>query len=146
MMKKRLFKIKFNEIDCGWININIIHKNNIILNINASYVYNPFKNYVDLLYNLNNKKIKKHSFIIDEEDVYSTFEIINYGKTLKITTIKNCNKNNKKWMPSYTFFIEKKEFIKEMKNQLLHFYKKNYQEINHPIFSFYIDRSKLKLI
>ena len=101
----QLLEIVFNNIEYGWINVDLLLDKEKLINFNFSYVYNPLNDFIYALDNLKNKQIDE-KIEIDEEGPISNIIFKNRNKILEITLERESFKNNKKFKQT-TIFVEK---------------------------------------
>ena len=119
----QILEIIFNNIEYGWINVDLLLDKEKLINIDFSYVYNPLNDFIYALDNLKNKQIDE-KIEIDEEGPILDIIFKNRNKILEITLERESFKNNKKFKKT-TIFVEKEQFIKDFKEKLIIFYESN---------------------
>jgi hypothetical protein len=134
------FNISFQKPKYGWLYFSLLKNNKKMINISASGVWNPFYDYVNVLYNLKNNRKKKIEFYIDQEGYDAKITFINRGIYVYIETETLSNKNK---LPKANGVFLKKEVIKEMKKELLKLFNRNKQEMCNWIYNFEFNKGKL---
>lgn len=143
-MKNKL-KVQFSKPEYGWMTLTLKSNNKPIIYIACSGVFNPFYDYVDILYDIKHNK-RKIELYIDQEgyDAKLTFKVKNKCVYLETETLRdNLRKND---LPKYKGVFYKKQLLKEMKNSLLNVYKRNRHEMNSDFYPFTFNKNKLKKI
>ncbi len=138
----QILEIIFNNIEYGWINVDLLLDKEKLINIDFSYVYNPLNDFIYALDNLKNKQVDE-KIEIDEEGPILDIIFKNRNKRLEITLERESFKNNKKFKKT-TIFVEKEQFIKDFKEKLIIFYESNRKEFNSKSFKFHFNKSKLR--
>lgn len=143
--------VYFYDCKYGWWTFLINNNRKLLNKINASYVYNPFFDYVRTLEKLNKNYRGKLLIDIDQEGFSGilVFKIINQGKSILFTTYTDINEKSRirrKLPKKTTTIFNKKQFINEMKMKLLKSYQKNHREVKLEIFDFDFNIKDLKNI
>lgn len=138
----QILEIIFNNIEYGWINVDLLLDKEKLINIDFSYVYNPLNDFIYALDNLKNKQVDE-KIEIDEEGPILDIIFKNRNKILEITLERESFKNNKKFKKT-TIFVEKEQFIKDFKEKLIIFYESNRKEFNSKNFKFHFNKNKLR--
>jgi len=133
--------INFEKPMNGWLGFSIEANNKPIIHISASGVFNPFWEYVDILYDIKYKRKKEINFYIDQEgyDAKITFLIRNKYIFLTTETLRD----NEKDLPKYYGGFNRQQVIKEMKHSLLKLYNQNKKEMNSYFYPFTFNYGKL---
>ena len=138
----QILEIIFNNIEYGWINVDLLLDKEKLINIDFSYVYNPLNDFIYALDNLKNKQVDE-KIEIDEEGPILDIIFKNRNKILEITLERESFKNNKKFKKKI-IFVEKEQFIKDFKEKLIIFYESNRKEFNSKSFKFHFNKNKLR--
>jgi vacuolar-type H+-ATPase subunit F/Vma7 len=80
------FDIDFERPEYGWLYFSILKDKKPMIGISASGVYNPFEDYVDIVYDLKHNRKKKLEFIIDQEGFDARIIFISRGIYVYIET------------------------------------------------------------
>jgi len=151
------FNIEFKSCQYGWMRIILTNFRKGFMLIDASYVYSPFWDYLELLENIKKNKRKTLTLEIDQEGItaYLTIKIVN--NRIVLTTETDVDKDSHRFSKHYrkiTTVYNKKVFMKRMKNSLLKFSVKNKKCINDRLIfkdddvemDFYLNVKRLKRI
>lgn len=133
-------KINFHGISHGWLYMDLYNNRKELINIRASGVYNPFWDYVNILYNL--KHTRKNQVLgIDQGGYNAVLTFKQSGKFIILKTKTDCY--SCKRLPDSKNTFLKSRLLDEMKNKLLDYYIKNREEMNYDLYSFTFDVKKL---
>lgn len=141
-------KISLSAPFAGWMSMKLTLNKIKIIEIDLSAVFDPFPDIVETLKKLKNSRNKKFLIEIDQEGYDAIIEIISLDKILIVTTSTLCDKERQKrtlgWEHKRKFKVNKKDFIRNFKNEIKKNYKKNKKNLEDNVYPFYIDIKELK--
>ena len=133
------FDIDFERPQFGWLYFSILKDKKPMIGISASGVYNPFRDYVDIVYDLKHNRKKKLEFIIDQEGFDSRITFISRGIYVYIET-ETLTENN---LPKTSGKFLRKDVVKKMKERLMTVFNKNKKEMCDLSYNFEFNKGKL---
>ena len=141
--KKNKFTINFKKPRHGWLPFVFLNGKNPMIYISSSGVFNPFYDYVDILYDLKYNRKKKIEFFIDQEGYDAKITFINRGLYVLIETETLSKSKRRKHLKKSKAIFLKKQVIFEMKIKLSNLFRENKQEMCNWIYNFEFNKGKL---